>query len=523
MILQRYNYSQMRYYDPPIIYKSWDPGPLLLAASGHYNQEIAVSSSDYYRYIAGLSGAYEITNWTLDTVYYVSETNWIRRTNTLVHFMTDNGYVYNSVQVQWNNFTNYQAGDKIYFYVDTIGYFPDYQRPTDRAYLICVHANPGPDDPVAHINCAYSAYNPSQYKSWLRGVSNTAKIPTDQTTLDDGDWDGSSDDVGIPGLPSIDAINSGLLRGYKCDAAQINALATELWSPGFLSTIEQYFNSPAEALISVGILPFSPSSAVAASLMKIGNYTCSTASGHVLSSQWYKLNCGSFTLSEFYGSYLDYQSNVSIFLPYIGSRELNVEDVMGAKLELEYHVDVISGSLVAMLQCTKNTNKGHQLNSVLYEWSGSCRMELPLSSTNAAQKAAGLASAVVQTAVGVGTAVATGGAGAAIGAGIIASGLSTAAQSQQTHYNRCGGITADSALMGIQTPYIAVMRPRMTIPSQYYTVRGGQTYISGANANKSLRALTGMTVCEKILVDGLNATQEERDELQTLAREGIIL
>lgn len=418
------------------------------------------------------------------------------------------------------------ATDTVYWYYDEL---PSHKF---RTMLLAVH-NPAirpsplppgyvvPDDDIkAHLYVNIT-FNPLDLQLWTVGVSAAFKVPTDETAIDDGDWNNGSDTIPIPGFPAVDALTSGIVRAYKMDNATLNAFAQELWNPNFIETIEQFFNNPSEAIINLGVIPFTPSLGNTVNI-QVGNYTA-TARAQQIVSQWYSLNCGSFKLSEYYGSYLDYNSDVSIYLPYIGSRSLNAADVMGSHLTLVYHIDVLSGAVVAMLQCAKSTKRGHKIDAVLYSWQGHCMSTVPLSATNASEKAIGLASAAVSIATGAATTAASGGAGAAIGAGIITSGLSAATSSGQTHYDRCGGITGDAGIMGVQQAYITITRPRMTMPSKYFTVRGGATYASGDFGLTNLSGFSGMTVCEKILVDGLNATQEERDEIQRLAREGIIL
>ena len=535
--LQYYDYPRGQYPAVPLLYYSMKLGGLALSQSATYNQGVDITENNVYRMLGGsvfdvvgfstsmnsiLVGGTQATPKTI----YVAEHRWITGyvdpsvPAVNITFTGDDNSATGSCAITLAN-VPYLANASIYWYIDTQYY--NSQRFT-RVHLFA--RNPNGDGTAAHpwgFYIASSTPDLQDTKPWLNGIRESMRPNEDEENMDDGDWDGTSDDIPVPTFPSVDVLQTGIIRAYKCDSAQLSNIATELWDGTLIQHIEQFFDEPAQAIINLGIVPFQPTSGGVVVPVKIGNYTCS-ATAYPITSQWYSKSMGSFTLKEYYGSYLDYGSNVTIYLPYIGMRDLNVEDVMGAKLSLLYHIDVIGATCLAMLTCEKKTSRGHKLKSVMYSWNGTMRMDIPLSSTNADDKTVGMLQTVASVAAGVATTVATEGAGAAIGAGMIASGVSSALQTQKTHYTRSGNISGDFSLMGVQTPYIAVTRPRAAWPSKYNRVRGAATYSSGAGGISKLGAFFGMTVCEKVITDGISkATDAEKNEIQKLCREGIIL
>ena len=68
-------------------------------------------------------------------------------------------------------------------------------------------------------------------------------------------------------------------------------------------------------------------------------------------------------------------SKATIYLPYIGYKELDIDDIRGCVCSLQYHVDLLNGSCVAELSVKRDRrvssgNADNGLNNVLYNWSG---------------------------------------------------------------------------------------------------------------------------------------------------------
>lgn len=228
-----------------------------------------------------------------------------------------------------------------------------------------------------------------------------------------GTFDESSDPIPIPPLPTIGAVDSGVINLFRPTVANLNSLATYLWtSPvDVIQNINKLFANPMDYIIALNIFPCNPP-ASSPRPIKIGSVT-TTITMPVLDSQWYDFSCGSIYIPEFWGSSLDYAPNthISLFLPFIGSVQLNTDEVMNRYLSVRYRLDLLSGNCVALLSI--GTNNTQDSSSVYYQYTGQCSVSIPLTSSDFSR---------IYTA-------AIGAIGTAISGGVAAAGMSMAAGS----------------------------------------------------------------------------------------------
>lgn len=322
----------------------------------------------------------------------------------------------------------------------------------------------------------------------------------------------------IPPLPTLSAVDTGLVTLYMATEGQLQALGGYLWANAFdLETnFVKLFSNPMDCLIGLSIVPVTPSIAGAQNV-KFGNIT--TPIGlQKLSSQYVEVDCGSINLKEYIGSFLDYSPyvNISIYLPYVGYRELSPNDVMNDTIHVVYHVDVFSGGCCAMIETGK---KG-----LLYSFNGSCIANVPITAINysgAIQNAVSAVGAGLTTIAGVTTGNApltamglakgiAGGAGAAMSAANCASNATGQVQ-------RSGAMGGAAGLMSYQKPLLIVTRPRQSVPAKLNKFVGLTT-----NVTMNLGTVKGFTIVDHVHLAGIPAMQEEKEELSRLLREGVI-
>jgi hypothetical protein len=84
-------------------------------------------------------------------------------------------------------------------------------------------------------------------------------------------------------------------------------------------------------------------------------------------------------------------------------------------------------------------------------------------------------------------------------------------------FQRSGSCAGASGMIGVQTPFVIIERPRFSVPDkvQKYV---GQT----SNITLNLGDCTGFTAVEFVHLDGLNATSEEITEIESMLRSGVI-
>ena len=324
-----------------------------------------------------------------------------------------------------------------------------------------------------------------------------------------GDIDGI-DATDVPDLPTINAASLGLITLYNPSATTINSLAQYLWSGMFdPDTFKKLFADPMGCLIGLSIVPAIPSTGGSKNI-RFGSVDTGINCSY-LSSNYCNIDCGSLSVDEYVGSFLDYDPycKISIFLPYIGFHTLSADDLVGGSINVQYNIDVLSGNCIAFIK--------HSTKGVLYSYSGTCITNVPLTG----QSFSGALEAYYTGLSGI--------AGAALGSGGSAAGLvGVASETAKTAMNtmfhskpdfqRSGGMGGAAAIMGVQTPFLVIERPRFSVPNQVQKYVG-QT----SNLSRQLGTLSGFTMVEYVHIHGIAATSEEIKEIESKLKEGVIL
>ena len=284
-----------------------------------------------------------------------------------------------------------------------------------------------------------------------------------------------------------------------------------MWSGAFdLDTYKKLFSDPMQSIVGLAIVPVAPDLSGARNVT-FGSID-SGVNMPVVGNQYKKIDCGSVSVEKYVGCFMDYSpyTKISIYLPYIGIREISADDVIGGSLNVQYIVDVLTGACACFIK--------HSTRGVLYSFNGSCITNVPLTSQNFSGAIQNAVSAVIGG-VGVIAGVATGAAPVTMmGAmGMLNSAANTALNSKPT-VQRSGNLGGSAGIMSIQKPYIIIERPNLSVPSnvQHYV---GQT----SNLTRSLGSCSGFTIVEYIHLDGISATSQEIAEIESLLKQGVIL
>lgn len=319
--------------------------------------------------------------------------------------------------------------------------------------------------------------------------------PTSGTPTPTGS--GSSPDV----LPPTGSASS-LWSVYNPTQAQVDAFGSWLWSSNLVEQIKKLFNDPMQAIIGIHKVFVTPPTSGTGTI-KCG-YIDSGISSALVSNQYRTLNCGTVSLSEYFGNVFDYSpfTEVSLYLPFIGIVRLDVSDVMRSSINVKYHVDVITGACLADVKVSRDG-----ANSVLYQYAGSCIVTYPLSSGSYASALAGIVS-IAGGAIGT---IATGGALApvAIGAAVGATKLHSDVQ-------KSGSFTGAAGAMGSKKPYLIISRPQTAMPSNYKKYEG-----KPSRYYTTIRSCSGFIRVKDVHVDKMSASNKELDMIESLLKSGI--
>lgn len=314
----------------------------------------------------------------------------------------------------------------------------------------------------------------------------------------------------LPVVPPISSEADGLLHVYNPTSAQINEFGRWLWttfSGDLIDTIAKLFNNPMDAVIGLHELYCTPSTG-STTTIKAG-FLDSGVTSRLVDSRYTEINCGAITVPEYWGNYLDYSpyTKVYCYLPFIGIVELNTDDIVGHGVQITYKIDSYNGSCVAMITTAKKQDE----ESVVYQFSGNCSVEVPITS--------GMKSAMQSALIGAATcavgAMGAGLAGAAITDAAFAGGIKRGLNSKNT-VAHSGTFGSSYGAMGIKKPYIIVKRPVQKVVHGYNI-----NYGYPAHSMVTIGNCSGYLRCRDFEVVSSTATEEEKKRIEVLLKEGV--
>lgn len=318
-----------------------------------------------------------------------------------------------------------------------------------------------------------------------------------------GTFDGTGDAIEIPSLPTLSAVNTGFITLFNPTISEMLDLSSYMWSDLFdLATWKKIFADPMQAILGLSIVPVAVASG-GIKEVKVGNISTGV-NMTVAQSQYAEVDCGTLDVKEYWGAYLDYDpfTKAEIYLPYIGTHPISTDDIMGKQVHVVYHVDILSGSCCAYVKCGE---------SVLYTFVGQCSSSIPITGDNWTNVING----AISIAGSIGTMVATGGMSAPMAAGNIAS---TAVNSMKPSIEKSGAMGGTGGMLGIQTPYLILTRPRQALPKNQNLYTGYPSFIT-----EKLSEVSGYTEIESIHLENILATEQELSEIENLLKGGVII
>ena len=318
-----------------------------------------------------------------------------------------------------------------------------------------------------------------------------------------GNFDTSSENINIPGLPATTAVSTGFLTLFNPTTANLRDLASYMWAnPLFdLSAWRKIFADPMGAILGLSIVPVSvPTSGNAE--VTVGNIPTGIQMP-LVSSQYVVVDCGSIQVKEFWGGYLDYSpyTKAEIYLPYCGIHAIDIDDIMEKTVNVVYHIDILSGACCVYVKCD---------TAILYTFIGQCSSSIPITGDNWTNVINGVLSA----AVSVGSMVATGGATAPMALPQLAS---TVTNSLKPSIEKSGAMGGTGGLLAYQYPYLIITRPRQALPEDQNKYMGYPSFVTA-----ELGSLKGYTEVEQVHLEDINATDSELKEIETLLKNGVI-
>ena len=322
-----------------------------------------------------------------------------------------------------------------------------------------------------------------------------SKIVTDG---DDEYSDDKDDDENDNNTSDVSSGIGVLTTTFKMTKDRLQQLGRFLWGSNIFDNFSLICNNPIENIISCKSIPLSLNGTTQKIIL--GNVDTGV-NGDKVSNNFTKQNIGSIPITEKYHNFLDYApyTNVIIYLPYVGFKELDTNLVMSKTLSISYTVDIITGGCL----CQINSN-----NVKLYEFNGNMGIDIPITASNRAQVEAGY----ISSGIGIASSVASGNIVGAV------TSLINSAESQY-HYASTSSPNPMCVASTNRTCYVIIDRPTYQTLKSFNHTRGKKCYLT-----KTINTLKGYTICdEHIDLSGIRATDSEKEELIKILSSGFFV
>lgn len=274
-----------------------------------------------------------------------------------------------------------------------------------------------------------------------------------------GDFDNTTDNIDVDNTTRVSAGISGkLLESYIITPEELSNLNDFLWSTDFADVIGKYIlGDPMSCITGIMSLPFTIPDVNRGSDYNISILNQDTgARGIRLTSLIAYIECGQLAIRPYWGNFMDYNTDIQIYVPYCGTYHLDINEVMNSILHLSYKVDIMTGACVATLYVT---NAG--CRAPLYTFSGTMGIEYPLSSADRSRLISATMGALSNPPA---TALQT-----------VATGVSANAPNIQHN----GAYNGNSGALSPQQPYLIIRRQVQSLPESYSDYIGYPSNITG--------------------------------------------
>lgn len=420
----------------------------------------------------------------------------LNATITNFQFDLNSGYAFNSGSC-WIDGDGYPSGTPIEFNFNT------------ETGLLKV--GPVTSDIAIHIHSYIDPYNDPNNPDLIGG---------------DDDIPGG-DMISIPSLPGVGVVSSGMIGLFNPTVSQMQLLADYMWTDfggtgsttedilkEIVQAIKRSISNPLDYVIGLNIIPSQGLSVGSSTSVRFG-FVNSNVSMPRLTSQYFTVDCGSLSFDKLCGdTFLDYApySKFSLYLPYIGVKEVDANDFVGHTISILYHGDVVTGGVTAYIL---------KDGSVMYQYSGCCALTVPLNAdswgttiSGAIQIATAIIGGATLSSAGKGFAAKRAGVMAATGAANIASNPSLLSPQVM----RSGAISGGAGCMASQKPFVIREAARFHTTEGFNTISGYPSYYY-----KPLSTMHGFTSVLDAHLHGIPGTHQELAEIEDLLKEGIIL
>lgn len=324
------------------------------------------------------------------------------------------------------------------------------------------------------------------------------------------------EDMPIPNPPDKDGIDTGFQSVFLTNKTELHDLAHDLSDPNIIDSLERWLGSvqPIDGVLMLNIFPYSGYIPTDGSVQNIviGGVTMTHAMALKATKQFIQVDFGTCACPRKFSNALDYApyTNVSLYLPYIGTIDLPTNAVMNKYIGVCYNIDIVTGTITAFITTGTEANR-----NVIMTAEGSCLVQLPVTSHTVSEWIN-----TISIGVNTATALTTGMNSPQRLAGV---GLNSI---QKDSISTRSNNTMTAGYMNIRKPAIYIERPKDATPVGYKDTIGYVTpYVA------TLSSVSGFCQVKDVHISGLTsdaskpcvATKAELDEIETLLKGGVYL
>lgn len=449
-------------------------------------------SNEHIRMITKNFGIYMKTDRFTDrynTVYYNTSVSAFKNTPEYGNWCsgTPNLGWTNQIESQYSNYSHVPATSTMYPTDDEKPLLflavPEGQTPPNVTTVgIFVYMNNSISGAAVGYSYTNSITTPGYAENiqpLIDWVNHATIIEGEPPSKPPSDVPGSFDDWSDPILPpSIEDINistalsNRLLHAYYMDTSRLDSLSSSLWSTSFFDSILKNQNAPIENIQKIHFLPMSIE-ATGNEPVKIGNYNCGF-NAPIITKQFQEYSLGSIAIDEYFGTSLDYDSELSIFLPFIGERKLPYAELALSIITLTYRVDVLTGNCLANIS-VKRTRDNTTLQAVMFSFEGNLSNEIPLSQTQ---------NRTLTSLINNGMNVISN-PGISSGLGLFKDVSAIVSGNESIAIRRTGNLNSSIGYLGVMIPFITLRRPINVKPDEYREHFGFPSYYTHVLENVS--------------------------------------
>ena len=305
---------------------------------------------------------------------------------------------------------------------------------------------------------------------------------------------------------------------YNPSDGQMTQLGAELWDQNVIQILKQTFVNPTDGIITWQQV-FLPVTQAYQDYIYLGDYKTGVDHVPVITQQKVFKEFGIIDIPRYFNDYRDYtETEVSMYLPFIGYVDIDSRDAIGCKLTLRYSMDVITGPCVATISPKVGDNA-----ECCYMFTGNCAVQLPITAADRSRMLSGLISGA-SNGFGAGGKVGGlfgGGAGAGVGAGVgaVLGGALGAVSGYFGGVQKSNGFSANAGALTIyKTPFVIIHRSIPADPLLFDSYYGNP-----ASVTATLKNLHGFTRVRECYIDIPTATDTEKQMIESYLKTGVIL